>query len=81
MATETTFALTHSFDDRYGAPSFATGWELCLAGLRARAGRRAASACPIAASPGTKQLVHEFGLDQPEVANPRPAGRYGSNAS
>ena len=26
----TTFALTHSFDDRYGAPSFATGWELCL---------------------------------------------------
>jgi uncharacterized protein YndB with AHSA1/START domain len=30
----TTFALTHSFDDRYGAPSFATGWDLCLAGLR-----------------------------------------------
>ena len=30
----TTFSLTHSFDDRYGAASFATGWELCLAGLR-----------------------------------------------
>ena len=30
----TTFALTHSFDDRYGGPSFATGWEVCLGGLR-----------------------------------------------
>ena len=30
----TAFALTHSFDDRAGAASFATGWELCLAGLR-----------------------------------------------
>ena len=30
----TTFALTHAFDDRCGAPSFATGWEICLGGLR-----------------------------------------------
>src|SRR3954468_2049564 len=30
----TTFVLTHTFDDRYGAPSFATGWEMCLVGLR-----------------------------------------------
>ena len=31
----TNFALTHSFDERSGAASFATGWELCLVGLRA----------------------------------------------
>src|SRR4051794_33876794 len=31
----TTFVLTHSFDDRYGAPSFATGWGVCLRGLDA----------------------------------------------
>ena len=31
----TTFLLTHSFDDRTGAPSFATGWEMCMTGLRA----------------------------------------------
>lgn len=62
----TTFALTHSFDDRYGAPSFATGWEFCLTGLRSvlagdplpRADRGIAR---------HEQLVHEFGLDQPEV--------------
>jgi uncharacterized protein YndB with AHSA1/START domain len=62
----TTFTLTHSFDDRYGAPSFATGWELCLAGLR----------CVLAGEPlpppdrgvaRHEELVHEFGLDRPEV--------------
>ena len=66
----TTFALTHSFDDRYGAPSFATGWEVCLAGLRSvlageplpRADRGIAR---------HEELVHEFGLDQPEVAQIR----------
>jgi uncharacterized protein YndB with AHSA1/START domain len=62
----TTFALIHSFDDRYGAASFATGWELCLAGLRSvLAGE------PVP-SPGRgiarhEELVHEFGLDRPEV--------------
>jgi uncharacterized protein YndB with AHSA1/START domain len=63
---ETTFALTHSFDDRYGAPSFATGWELCLGSLR----------CVLAGEPlpppdrgiaRHEELVHEFGLDRPEV--------------
>lgn len=29
----TVFVLTHHFDDRAGAASFATGWETCLAGL------------------------------------------------
>lgn len=62
----TTFALTHSFDDRSGAPSFATGWELCLVGLRS-----VLAGTPL---PGLdrgisrhEELVHEFGLDQPEV--------------
>ena len=30
----TSFTLTHAFDDTAGAASFATGWELCLVGLR-----------------------------------------------
>jgi len=62
----TTFALVHSFDDRFGAPSFATGWDVCLAGLR----------CVLAGEPlppsargvaRHEELVHEFGLDRPEV--------------
>jgi uncharacterized protein YndB with AHSA1/START domain len=62
----TTFALSHTFDDRSGAPSFATGWELCLAGLRSLlAGEPLPSG-----DRGIvrhEELVHEFGLDQPEV--------------
>ncbi len=62
----TTFALTHSFDDRSGAPSFATGWELCLAGLRAvLAGEPLPPADRGIAR--HEELVHEFGLDEPEV--------------
>ena len=62
----TTLALTHTFDDRCGAPSFATGWEICLAGL----------ASVLAGEPlppsdrgiaRHEELVHEFGLDQPDV--------------
>lgn len=62
----TTFALTHSFDDRSGAPSFATGWELCLTGLRALL---AGEPLPPAERGIARheELVHEFGLDQPEV--------------
>ncbi|MCU1396177.1 MAG: hypothetical protein JWM34_4605 [Ilumatobacteraceae bacterium] len=62
----TTFTLSHSFDDRTGAPSFATGWELCLAGLRAVLGDEP----PPAADRGIARheaLVHEFGLDRPEI--------------
>jgi len=62
----TTFTLIHSFDDRYGAASFATGWEMCLVGLR----------CVLADEPlpardrgvaRHEELVHEFGLDRPVV--------------
>jgi len=63
----TTLILTHSFDDRYGAPSFATGWETCLAGLRSVL----AGEPPPAPDRGVarhEELVHEFGLDQPEVS-------------
>ncbi len=62
----TTFALTHTFDDRCGAPSFATGWEICLAGLRSVL----AGEPPPPADRGIarhEELVHEFGLDRPEV--------------
>ena len=62
----TTFALTHSFDDRSGAPSFATGWELCLAGLRAVLAEEPLPPAERGIA-RHEQLVHEFGLDQPEV--------------
>jgi uncharacterized protein YndB with AHSA1/START domain len=62
----TNFALTHSFDERSGAPSFATGWELCLAGLRSLlAGEPLPSADRGIAR--HEQLVQEFGLDRPEM--------------
>jgi uncharacterized protein YndB with AHSA1/START domain len=62
----TTFALIHSFDDRYGAASFATGWELCLAGLRSvLAGEPVPP--PDRGIARHEELVHEFGLDRPEV--------------
>jgi uncharacterized protein YndB with AHSA1/START domain len=65
-ADGTTFSLTHSFDDRYGAASFATGWELCLTGLRSVL----AGELPPPPDRGIarhEELVHEFGLDEPEV--------------
>jgi uncharacterized protein YndB with AHSA1/START domain len=62
----TTFALTHSFDDRYGAPSFATGWELCVAALRSvLAGEPLPP--PDRGIARHEELVHEFDLDRPEV--------------
>jgi uncharacterized protein YndB with AHSA1/START domain len=62
----TTFVLIHSFDDRYGAPSFATGWDVCLAGLRSvLAGEPLPP--PDRGIARHEELVHEFGLDQPEV--------------
>jgi uncharacterized protein YndB with AHSA1/START domain len=62
----TTFVLTHTFDDRYGAPSFATGWERCLAGLQhVLAGE--ALPPPDRGIARHEELVHEFGLDRAEV--------------
>ncbi len=62
----TTFSLVHSFDDRYGAASFATGWELCLTGLRSvLAGDPLPP--PERGIARHEELVHEFGLDRPEV--------------
>jgi uncharacterized protein YndB with AHSA1/START domain len=62
----TTFALTHTFDDRAGAPSFATGWEVCLAGLRSVLAGEPLPA-PDRGIARHEELVHEFGLDRPEV--------------
>jgi uncharacterized protein YndB with AHSA1/START domain len=65
-ADGTTFTLTHAFDDTAGAASFATGWELCLVGLRHELADRPAPT-PDRGTARHEQLVHEFGLDQPEV--------------
>jgi uncharacterized protein YndB with AHSA1/START domain len=62
----TTFALTHSFDDRYGAPSFATGWDHCLIGLRAVLNGEPLPP-PDRGIARHEELVHEFALDRPEV--------------
>jgi uncharacterized protein YndB with AHSA1/START domain len=62
----TMLALTHAFDDRYGAASFATGWELCLGGLRSVLAGEPLPA-PDRGIARHEQLVHELGLDQPEL--------------
>jgi uncharacterized protein YndB with AHSA1/START domain len=64
----TTFVLTHTFDDRFGAPSFATGWELCLAGLSNVLADEPLPP-PDRGIARHEQLVHEFGLDAPEVTD------------
>ena len=62
----TSFRLTHTFDDRAGAPSFATGWELCLVGLRhVLAGEPVPPAGRGVAR--HEELVAEFGLDRPQI--------------
>ncbi|MGD9793561.1 MAG: SRPBCC domain-containing protein [Acidimicrobiia bacterium] len=62
----TLFTLTHTFDDRFGAPSFATGWGLCLSGLRALLADEPLPAASFGVA-RHEELVHEFGLDTPEV--------------
>jgi uncharacterized protein YndB with AHSA1/START domain len=63
----TTLVLTHSFDDRYGAPSFATGWEICLGALRSVLADEPLPP-PDRGIARHEELVHEFALDQPEVS-------------
>lgn len=62
----TSFALIHTFDDRFGAASFATGWDLCLAGLRRMLAGEALTP-PERGIARHEELVHQFGLDRPEV--------------
>jgi uncharacterized protein YndB with AHSA1/START domain len=66
-ADGTSFALTHSFDDRAGAASFATGWEMCLGGLR-----HVLAGEPVPPSDRGvarhEELIGEFGLDRPEIS-------------
>lgn len=64
----TRFALTHTFDDRAGAASFATGWEACLAGLRHVLAEEPLPP-PDRAIARHEALVHEFGLDRPDVTD------------
>jgi uncharacterized protein YndB with AHSA1/START domain len=62
----TRFALTHSFHDRAGAASFATGWETCLGGLRHVLAEEPVPT-PDRGVARHEELVHEFGLDRPDV--------------
>ncbi len=62
----TTFTLIHTFDDRYGAASFATGWDGCLTGLRSVLADEPLPP-PDRGIARHEQLVHEFGLDRPEI--------------
>ena len=62
----TTFAVVHTFDDRFGAPSFATGWESCLMGLRSVLTGDPLPP-PDRGVARHEELVHAFGLDVPEV--------------
>lgn len=63
----TRLVLIHTFDDRYGAPSFATGWGQCLVELRSvLAGEPAPP--PDRGIARHEELVKEFGLDRPEVS-------------
>jgi uncharacterized protein YndB with AHSA1/START domain len=62
----TTLVLTHSFDDRYGAASFAAGWGACLVGLRQLLADEPLPA-PDRVIARHEELVHEFGLDRPVV--------------
>jgi uncharacterized protein YndB with AHSA1/START domain len=63
----TAFALTHAFDDRYGAASFATGWAVCLTGLRSVLADEPLPA-PDRGIARHEELIHEFGLDRPEIS-------------
>lgn len=64
--------LTHTFGDRYGAGSFATGWTLCIDAL---AGRLAGEPPPDQGQPESlstfadlhERFVERFGLAEPTV--------------
>ncbi|MGD9986527.1 SRPBCC family protein [Pseudonocardia sp.] len=68
----TRFVLVTTFDDRYGAPSYAAGWDMCLAALSP-----VLAGTPVPPSGRAvsrhEELVARFGLDRPEVTD-GPAG-------
>lgn len=68
----TRFVLSTTFDDRYGAPSYAAGWDMCLAAL---APVLAGEPVPPSgrAVDRHEELVTRFGLDRPEIVD-GPAG-------
>jgi uncharacterized protein YndB with AHSA1/START domain len=64
--TGTLLVLTHAFEDRAGAASFATGWDICLRALaHVLAGESIPP--PVAGVERHEGLVHRFGLDAPIV--------------
>jgi|GEM_PF-1660013 uncharacterized protein YndB with AHSA1/START domain len=62
----TRFMLTHRFDDRAGAASFAAGWEGCLQALGLMLAGAPAPA-PDRREARHEELVAAFGLDEPIV--------------
>jgi uncharacterized protein YndB with AHSA1/START domain len=62
----TVLVLTHTFDDRAGAASYATGWDQCLAGLRHVLVDEQVPP-PDRGVERHEQLVAQFGLDRGAV--------------
>jgi uncharacterized protein YndB with AHSA1/START domain len=60
----TLLLLTHTFDDRPGAASFAAGWHTCVAAMARSFGEAAADVDHRALH---EQYVRELGLDAPDV--------------
>jgi uncharacterized protein YndB with AHSA1/START domain len=65
-AGSTVLVLTHLFDDRAGAASFAAGWGACLAALRAVVAGEPLPP-PDRLIERHEELVRLFGLDQPQL--------------
>lgn len=68
----TRFVLVTTFDDRYGAPSYAAGWDLCLAALGPVLADEPVPPAGRAVD-RHEELVARFGLDRPELGD-GPAG-------
>ncbi|GAB2800295.1 SRPBCC family protein [Streptomyces daliensis] len=68
--------LVHSFDDRYGAASFATGWSACVAGLAALlSGEPVPEGDPDDMAATHERYVREFALSE-GVSSVLPGGGW-----
>jgi uncharacterized protein YndB with AHSA1/START domain len=66
--TATVLHLVHTFADRGGAASFASGWQVCLAGLALDLDGHSAEDHGIDHEALHEQYLAEFALDEPAVA-------------
>ncbi|MFI1964773.1 SRPBCC family protein [Streptomyces pathocidini] len=66
--TGTVLTFTHVFDDRYGAASYASGWNVCLDALEAVVDERPIQ--PDSPGPAAHDaFVEQFGLDEGTVSD------------